>query len=92
MHTNTLSENILRVEGICTPVSRPKEVGGYMREVSPELGWAEMQHRGSCRGLYGVIVGGILVTVGLLRASYAAIMVVQGSPGAFTARTHEQPV
>ena len=31
LHTNNISENINSPKGICTQLSRPKEVGGYMK-------------------------------------------------------------
>ena len=31
LHRNNLSENTLQVKGNCTLISRPKEVGGYMK-------------------------------------------------------------
>jgi hypothetical protein len=34
-HTNNLSENNSLAQSICTRFSRPNEVGGYMRRVSP---------------------------------------------------------
>ena len=42
LHTNNLSENNLLVRSICTRLSRPKEVGGYIREGILRAGLAKM--------------------------------------------------
>jgi hypothetical protein len=57
LHTNLLSENISPTKGICTRFPRPKEVGGYIRGVSSELGIPKIISTKVFRGGYRVIIG-----------------------------------